>query len=87
MGFWDDHMRNRMCIQKKWILLSAFILIIISIVNLWNSRGLDRAFAIVAVAENLEEKGNFAGAIEKYEEAVRIDPRSAYFLILLGKAY
>ena len=75
-------------IQKNWISLIILMGVgVYSIMSLQDSRAFRRALAIVGVGQGLEEKGDVQGAIEKYEEAVKIYPKSAYTLAFLGRAY
>ena len=53
----------------------------------YNPQTLSRAFSIADAGHALEAKGDIQGAIEKYEEAVKINSQSAYLFALLGKAY
>ncbi len=77
-----------MNIRNKWVLwIFLTLVMIINIVSLWNSRGFDRALKIVDVGDNLEKKGDVQGALQKYEEAVKIYSKSAYVLAFLGRAY
>ncbi len=75
-------------IRKIWVTLIVLTgLVVYTIVWEQDSRAFSRASAIVEVGHNFEEKGSLQEALEQYEEAVEIYPKSAYFLALLGRAY
>ena len=45
------------------------------------------ALESVGVGQGLESHGNLKGAVEKYQEAIKINPRFPYGLAVLGNAY
>ena len=81
-------MTSQNWIRKNWIYLIVLTgLVVYTIVSQQDSRAFSRASTIAEVGQGLEEKGDVQGAIEKYEEAVKIYSKSAYELALLGRGY
>jgi len=58
-----------------------------NLVSLQRSKTLGRALEIAGLGRELEERGDLDAALQKYQEALNLQPRFPYGLALLGKAY
>jgi tetratricopeptide (TPR) repeat protein len=74
-------------IQKYWLMAIVALLFVINILNLYNTQANGHALSLVDAGQVLEAKGNIQGALKKYEEAVKLNSRSAILFGLLGNAY
>lgn len=69
-----------------WVLL-CFGPAIYLLVSFPRKMAVGRALKIAGAGRELEERGDIEQALQRYEEATRIEPRFAYGLALLGRAY